>query len=436
MRPIFKEERVLLFDNFGIEIPDNCWYDKSRVFQFDLNLKRRVLGQLVTTTPYVITYKQAKGRMPYNENEVIDHKGYLLNVSNYRELLNLCVSRLRRYLSDNPDHTTIVMNSTGKDSTVAEYIVSLCTDNYINAFNNTSLEAGATTKMAKKLKNVKIINPEVGFYVWIKKPNEIIPSRNVRKCCDMFKEGQIATQTDNNEYVSFVTGIRSDESRTRKDYEFSRKSTKWNKLQKEHWTLVNAILEFKDIDIWACILLEGLEFNELYKYGYNRVGCIVACPNQQSYYTVLDNILFSKGRKRWEKIVTDKFIAMDGWNIFNCTIEEYIWDLWKLGIKKRDEPTEEVVREFMKYKGIEDYKLAGTYFVNNCVNKCVAKRSRQDKPKVLRVYEVALNLKLRGRGLKPDQFLCEQCLANLFDMTVKELKQKVNEYKQDGCSLF
>ena len=436
MRPMFKEELEMLRKEFNINLPDNCWYDRSRVIQFSKNGDRRVLGQLTTKTPYKISYKATRGRVPYEKDEVADFKTYLSTTSNYKQKIEKCIERFKSHLEKYPDHEVVIMNSTGKDSIVAEFVVSSCTYNYVNAFNNTSLETAITIKKAKGLQNLKIINPNTGFYNWIKKDGQTVPTRSVRNCCDIFKEGQIATHTPNDKKTMFVTGMRSAESKGREDYVFDMKSTKWNKEQQEYWLLTNAIVDLEDIDVWACILLEELDFNILYKMGYNRVGCIVACPQQQNYYTVLDNIYYKKARDRWENILRDKFIAQDGWSIYNCTIEEYIWDGWKQGMKKRTYPTQEVIKEFMEYKGIKDKSVAEKYFMTNCVNKCVSKKSRINRPKVLRVYEIALNLKLRGRNLDLDQFMCEECLAEKYCMTVEDLKSKVIDYKMDGCSLF
>ena len=47
---------------------------------------------------------------------------------------------------------------------------------------------------------------------------------------------------------------------------------------------------------------------------------------------------------------------------------------------------------------------------------------------------IALNKKLIRRDLK--EFLCLNCLADDFDCTVTDLQYKIEEFKNQGCSLF
>lgn len=47
---------------------------------------------------------------------------------------------------------------------------------------------------------------------------------------------------------------------------------------------------------------------------------------------------------------------------------------------------------------------------------------------------IALNKKLIGK--KINKFLCMDCLANHFGVTVSELVDKIEELKEQGCTLF
>jgi hypothetical protein len=48
--------------------------------------------------------------------------------------------------------------------------------------------------------------------------------------------------------------------------------------------------------------------------------------------------------------------------------------------------------------------------------------------------EIALSRKLLGR--KITRFYCLSCLANYLDVTAPELLAKVEEFKEQGCTLF
>ena len=54
--------------------------------------------------------------------------------------------------------------------------------------------------------------------------------------------------------------------------------------------------------------------------------------------------------------------------------------------------------------------------------------------KVLSKDEIALNKKLISKNTK--QFMCIDCLAKYLGTTVEVLKDKINEFKEEGCTLF
>lgn len=120
------------------------------------------------------------------------------------------------------------------------------------------------------------------------------PSRLMRYCCSVLKETKCA-----NRFIA--TGVRWDESNARADraeYESIAK-TKADKIivsdevmlmndniekrriteqcMKKNKMVVNPIIDWKHRDIWEFIQSEHIEYNQLYDYGYKRVGCI-GCP--------------------------------------------------------------------------------------------------------------------------------------------------------------
>lgn len=61
---------------------------------------------------------------------------------------------------------------------------------------------------------------------------------------------------------------------------------------------------------------------------------------------------------------------------------------------------------------------------NNCKN-CEA---------LLDKDTIALNKKLLGTDIK--EYMCLDCLADTFDCSVDDLKIKIEEFKEEGCTLF
>lgn len=48
--------------------------------------------------------------------------------------------------------------------------------------------------------------------------------------------------------------------------------------------------------------------------------------------------------------------------------------------------------------------------------------------------EIGLNKKLIGRNVK--KFHCLQCLADYLELSVEELEERIQEFKDAGCVLF
>lgn len=47
---------------------------------------------------------------------------------------------------------------------------------------------------------------------------------------------------------------------------------------------------------------------------------------------------------------------------------------------------------------------------------------------------IGINKKLLGEDIK--NYYCMDCLADYLDITVEELLEKIEEFKEEGCQLF
>ena len=130
--------------------------------------------------------------------------------------------------------------------------------------------------------------------MWKLIPKKLMPpTRLVRYCCSVLKETGCA-----NRYIS--TGVRWDEStqratrtefekigHTKSDREIFTSLMLMNDNDKrrrmtelcmqKNKMVVNPIIDWTHSDVWEFINSEHIETCELYKCGYNRVGCI-GCP--------------------------------------------------------------------------------------------------------------------------------------------------------------
>lgn len=114
----------------------------------------------------------------------------------------------------------------------------------------------------------------------------------------------------------------------------------------------------------------------------------------------------------------------------NCTIDEYLTQAWNGGTF-RDEPTDEVIKEYAKYSNLDE-KVAAQYFNKYCDNGC---KSQSGKLKRIKAKDViGMNLKYHGRNIS--KFYCKKCLMKMYNMDEEKWNKQVERFKQSGCDLF
>lgn len=317
------------------------------------------------------------------------------------------------------DRQIAVLTSGGKDSSVTTYLVRkvLGEDNVQLIFNNTSLDCADTYLHIKKEKNITIINPKEGFYQW-RDRNNFVGNRLSRACCSIFKEGAMVDYLDKESKYLFFMGMRNQESNTRANYGDEWKNTKWGKRE---WDAILPIRKWSEVDVWLYILWRNVSINPKYYKGYSRVGCAIACPYYTKSTWALDKYFYPMMYERWHEILEQDFISNKKAPILNCTLEEYHVN-WN-GTAVRDEATPEVIEEFANMFNL-DIEIAKKYFGKTCM--CCGKKLKKD--------DIALSLKLYGRHIQ--QFKCMKCIAQDFGIKVKDLKQKIEDFKNQGCVLF
>lgn len=331
-----------------------------------------------------------------------------------------------------PDRRIVNTNSTGKDSMVVMRLAEKSGLEFETCFNVTTLDVAESNRMAKRNGFDFITPPEryKGFYDYIKRYYygvQMIPSRLNRFCCNIFKEGATVENYSSEEKITFLFGMRNEESQTRSGYEDTIKNPKWGNRD---WIGVLPIRTWSELDIWLYTILEGIEINDKYKYGYSRVGCGIACPYYTKYTWALDKYWYPYLYKRWRDILRNDFISSNRWLIMNCTVDEYVTKAWPGGVF-RDEPTDEVILEYSEYSGL-DPDIAKNYFNRYCMNGCLNKRGQPLKIKDKSA--LAMNMKMFGRHI--DQFKCKKCLMKEFGWTNDDWVKKVTSFKAQGCRLF
>lgn len=349
-----------------------------------------------------------------------------------REIEVKSIETLKKHCA-NSGRRVINLNSTGKDSMVTTHLGKKAGIEFDTYFNVTTLDVAESNLMAKR-NGYEHIYPDPqygGFYRYIQRCGGVgerfIPTRLSRFCCQYFKENPTVDNFDANEKLLFLFGMRNEESSKRSAYEDTLVNEKWGNRD---WIGVLPIRQWTEFELWLYILLENIEINDKYRYGYTRVGCGIACPYYTKYTWVLDKYWYPYLFNRWRNILRDAFISDSKWLVMNCTVEEYVTKAWNGGVY-RPEPTEEVIMEYAEHSGL-DIEVARKYFNRYCMNGCKNKRGQPLKIKDKNA--LAMNMKLFGR--QTDSFKCKRCLMKEFGWSDEDWQGKIVAFKRQGCQLF
>ena len=424
MQPIFKEQ-IQMWRDLGFDIPIKegyYWLDNGIIKAFTPDGQPHKLYKYKVNDDLTINITKHKDfkAMKFHVDFETWEETYQRLKSEIRVKIDESLNVIRQTVKDYSDYEKIVLTSTGKDSMVVLDLVQKIIPNIRVVFNNTSLDVADTYKMVKSHENWEITNPKEGFYTWIRRMN-YIPNRVSRGCCTIFKEGNsIEYLSDCEKLIQFM-GVRNNESNSRADRGYITHNPKWGDKE---WFGCLPIRKWSEFDVWLYTLGNHLEINSKYRKGYHRCGCAIACPYATKSTWILDKYWYSDLRTRFENIVQEVFLHNQRWSQINCTVAEYVKDGWN-GTLYRPEPTEEVIREMMKYKGITDYNIAKQYFNKTC-SEC-GKNVRQNDV-------LAMNMKLRGRNVT--EFKCKKCLMKEFNMCKGDWNDKVVDFKEQGCKLF
>lgn len=414
----------------GAEIPiGKCtyWLDNQIIKAFDCSGELCYLYKLKVSEDLSISITEHKDFKKHKNKKFESWQETTRRFSEHlSEIEKESINVVKNNVSDN--RRIILLNSTGKDSMVTQHILNKSDVTYETYFNVTTLDVAESSQMAKQLDFKKILPDKKygGFYQWINKEN-IIPSRTNRCCCKYFKEDPTINAFDKNESITFLLGMRNEESNTRAEYTDVWKNDKWTNRD---WIGILPIRKWTELDVWLYTFRESIQINKKYTYGYDRVGCGIACPNYTKSTWVLDQYYYKSMYDRWQQILKEDFIKNNKWLIMNCTIEEYCKGAWTGGVF-RTEPTSDVINEYAEHNNL-DIEVASKYFNKYCSNGCLNKRWQPLKIKDKET--LSMNMKLYGRNI--DKFICKKCLLKELKIDKEEWDRMVADYKMQGCKLF
>ena len=302
LRPVFPEERLLLeilvaepfaFANKSVWANDNRYYIDGKV--------KRLPSKIFNTQDVSIIINKLE---KYQEENIQRYYSvFEKNIKNFIEInrarLNYIESEAFSFIQKTAQKYSIeqlmISFSGGKDSTCTESLTvrALSNPSIVHVFGDTTLEFPYTYKYVERFRknNIKSI-----FKIAKNKENEFLdvcedigpPSRVMRWCCTMFKTGPI-TRVINNVFgqgkILTFYGVRKCESISRSKYNRLEEHSESMKIQKQ--SVASPIFYWSDLDVWLYILANDLDFNDAYRLGYDRVGCVVQT-------TVIDLISFQE----------------------------------------------------------------------------------------------------------------------------------------------
>lgn len=202
--------------------------------------------------------------------------------------------------------------SGGKDSVVTLDLVqrALPHDQFIVVFGNTDMEFPTTLNLINQIKQ-KCKEKEITFVVaeapfsseesW----NSFgPPARKIRWCCTVHKSAPVVNKiyeiyNGKKLRVMMLTGVRSDESAARSEYDALSVGKKLSGQYSFH-----PILDWCSLEVYLYMYRRNLPFNEAYKIGFGRVGCIM-CPNSPEKHEYIKQCWFPKEVEKYSSIIVD-----------------------------------------------------------------------------------------------------------------------------------
>ena len=317
IRPVFSKERLLIeillkkkpyqWAESSVWASNNRYYINGKSFALSSKLFKEA-----NADGYIDQLKKYEDANP--------HEFFDANIKVFTEAnkmrLDYLIDEAHRFIKKAaerfPEENIVLSFSGGKDSTVtADLAIKALSDpSLVHIFGNTTLEFPLTVEYAERYRKN---HPQAIFKV-AKNYEQVFqdvcedigpPARMMRWCCSMFKTGPITRVINGlyrNQQILTFYGIRKSESVARSKYNRIEDDAESVKIQQQ--TVASPIFFWKDMDIWLYIISEGIDFNDAYRLGYDRVGCW-CCPNNNQRAQFLSRIYMPEKSKKWREFLVE-----------------------------------------------------------------------------------------------------------------------------------
>lgn len=298
LRPVFHEELNLLgFKDLGWVYPESekpLMWAETRRYIYRGELVAEAVGGGLYTRPETKIYKTLTNIQPVNIEEMVEKNRPLMTglVQNTVETIYKTYNKYK-----NKVNVIYVAFSGGKDSLVLLDLVqkALPHNEFKVIFGDTSMEISDTYKTIDKVKErySDLDIQTAKSHLDAKESWDIFgpPSKTLRWCCAVHKSSpsllKLREITELSRLKALVfDGVRAEESNARANYPIESDGTK-------HITQINCspILNWTTSELFLYILDVKLMLNDAYRYGSNRVGCVL-CPMSSEWRDFITNEVY------------------------------------------------------------------------------------------------------------------------------------------------
>lgn len=315
LRPVFPEERllleILLNKNPNEYVTKSVWASNNRYYinGKTISLPSK-LFQEADANKIALEIEKHKANNTYTYFDEHIRKFVEANCLRLHFLKDEANVFIHKAIEKFDQEHIVLSFSGGKDSTATADVVikALSNPSLVHIFGDTTLEFPSTMDYAMRYWDD---HPQAIFQIAKNNEQDFYdvcedigpPARMMRWCCSMFKTGPITRVINNlyrNQQILTFYGIRKSESVSRSKYNRIEDDAESVKIQQQ--TVASPIFFWKDLDIWIYILSEGIDFNDAYRLGYDRVGCW-CCPNNNQRAQFLSRIYMPEQSKKWREFL-------------------------------------------------------------------------------------------------------------------------------------
>lgn len=315
-RPVYYQELDMLgFDKFWKYEKNDAYpymWAESNNYYYRGKLVAKTSGGSLINQPEVILLEEPESNnqpLRFIDIDKMVEKNHGLMENLIQDTIKKIYNTYNQYIKK--VDVFYVAFSGGKDSVVVLDLVqkSLPHNAFEVYFADTDMEFPTTRELMQDI-SIFCKNNGISFYTAKSEISSLKswdifgpPARKIRWCCTVHKTAPVINllcevHNINKIHSMMITGVRGEESPSRSEYD---ELSMGKKLPGQY--SFHPLLEWSSAEIYLYIYSCNLLLNNAYKYGFNRVGCIM-CPNSSEKHEYIKKNWFPK----LVNLYTDKII--------------------------------------------------------------------------------------------------------------------------------